>query len=230
MKNLIVAGMLSLFVATSVLLCVKQATQAPIKPLKPDGGYIEIVEPDIERLEYAQEQYELENNTRHWVDLYPLLYDVPLSGQLQHHIQDICTEYDVDMELVLAIIERESQYNADAVSADGLAYGLMQIVTICHKERMERLEVTDILNEYQNVEVGIDTLAYLFNRYGRDNVNYVLMCYNMGEGNAAKCSKTETAYTREILEIKEKIHAVKFSDDTQTTKCNKWERVQATVQ
>lgn len=221
MKNLIIALAVSSWVITCVILCSKM--QQPEPPV--DGGTpIKIVEPSRELLEYKLEQLELENNN-HTLSYIPYegkekLYDVPLDVDLQYHIRDICTEYNVDMELVLAIIQRESQYQADIVSADGLAYGLMQIVTICHKERMERLEVTDIFNEYQNVEVGIDTLGYLFDTYGRDNVNYVLMCYNMGEEGAKKCGKTETAYTRDIMRIKEQIHELKFSDDTQATDCN----------
>lgn len=216
MKNLIVASMFALWAVTGILLCTNQKVTVPVD----DNTPIERYEPDYELVEYMLEQQEIDENTRHWVNHYPLIYDIPLSGQVQHHIKDICAEYDVDMELVLAIIQRESQYNANAISADGLAYGLMQIVTICHKERMKRLEVTDILNPYQNVEVGIDTLAYLFDRYGKDNTNYVLMCYNMGEGNAKKCGKTETAYTRDIMQIKERIHELKFRDDTQITNSN----------
>lgn len=223
MKNLIVVSMFALWAVTGIILCAN-----PKVEMLPSDTPIKIVEPDVEALEYKLEQEELENNTNHWVNHYPKLYDIPLSGQVQHHIKDICAEYDVDMELVLAIIQRESEYKADAISADGLAYGLMQIVPICHKERMNRLEVSDILNPYQNVEVGIDTLAYLFERY--NNTNYVLMCYNMGEGRAAKCGKTETAYTRDIMQIKESIHELKFNDDSQATKCNKQQRIQATIQ
>ena len=225
MKNLIVASMLTFWAVTSAVLCIS-STASPDIPID-NGISVQIIEPDTEFIEYKLEQEELESNTNHWVNHYPLLYDIPLSGQVQHHIKDVCKEYDVDMELVLAIIQKESRYDSKAISADGLAYGLMQIVTICHKDRMDKLEVTDILNEYQNVEVGIDILAELLSKY---DTNYALMCYNMGEGRAAKCGKTETAYTREIMQIKESIHELKFNDDSQATKRNQWKRVQATIQ
>lgn len=216
MKNLIVAGMLMFWAVTSAVLCISSTAHQDI-PVDSDTS-IQIVQQDTELIEYKLEQEELENNTNHWVVLYPKLYDIPLSGQIQHHIKDVCVEYDVDIELVLAIIQKESEYKADAISADGLAYGLMQIVTVCHKDRMNRLEVSDILNPYQNVEVGIDILAELLSKY---DTNYALMCYNMGEGRAVKCGKTETAYTREIMQIKESIHELKFHNDSQATKCNK---------
>lgn len=217
MKNLIVVGMIALWAVTGILLCTKQDKQVVKLPDTNNHPFIEIVEPDLEYIEYKLEQEELANNTNHWVNLYPKLYDIPLAGQVQHHIKDICAEYDVDMELVLAIIQKESEYDSKAISDDGLAYGLMQIVTVCHKDRMNRLEVSDILNPYQNVEVGIDILAELLSKY---DTNYALMCYNMGEGNAASCGKTETAYTREIMQIKESIHEQQFHNDTQTTKCD----------
>lgn len=227
MKNLIVILMMSLWAVTGVVLCSMQEAQKPVELTCSSNTPVTIVEPNPELLEYKLEQEELENNN-HTLLYIPYegkekLYDMPLDVDLQYHIKDVCGEYDVDMELVMAIIKVESQCNADVISDDGLAYGLMQIVPICHKERMQRLEVTDVLNPYQNVEIGIDTLGYLFDTY--NDLNYILMCYNMGEGNAqAEWSRgvRETKYTKEILREKDNIAKLKLDDDTQVTDCNQW--------
>lgn len=91
-------------------------------------------------------------------------------------------EYNICPELLMAIIERESGGQADAEN-DG-CMGLMQISVKWHKERMDRLGVTDIFNEEQNIHVAADYLAELFDRH--EEVYPVLMCYNMGESSAQK--------------------------------------------
>lgn len=84
----------------------------------------------------------------------------------------------------MAIIERESSGRPDAES-DGCK-GLMQISDRWHKDRMERLKVTDIYDVDGNIHVGADYLAELFEKY--EDVGIVLMVYH-GEKNAA--TKTE---------------------------------------
>lgn len=229
MKNLvIVGGMLSLWLFVGISLDAKipripEETESPIV----------VIEPNADLIEYRLEQEELINTDRHWVNRYPRIYDIPMEGKLQHHIKDLCDRHNVDMEIVLAIIETESHYEKDAISKDGSAYGLMQIIVTCHKDRMARLGVTNILDPYQNVEVGIDVLSYLGKTYGTDDIEYLLMCYNMGEG-GAKAARGKgviaTKYVKEILEAKEEIAELKFSDDTQASECNQQQRIQATVQ
>ena len=107
-----------------------------------------------------------------------LYYDVPLDIDLQEHIFAVCELYDVDPAVVISIIARESSFRANAMGDGGESYGLMQIKKKWHIERMKRLGVTDLLDPYQNVTVGIDLLAELL-RYG-DSLEWALMCYNGG--------------------------------------------------
>lgn len=93
-------------------------------------------------------------------------------------------EYGICSELLMAIIERESSGRPDAES--GGCKGLMQISDRWHKDRMERLEVTDIYDVDGNIHVGADYLAELFEKY--EDVGIVLMVYH-GEKDAA--TKTE---------------------------------------
>lgn len=105
-------------------------------------------------------------------------YDVPLSEDLQDYIFALCEERGVDPAIVIAMIGKESVYNPDAVGDGGNSLGLMQIQPRWHKERMKRLETSNLFNPYDNVEVGIDLIAELMAK-GK-SIEWVLMAYNGG--------------------------------------------------
>lgn len=107
------------------------------------------------------------------------LFDVPLDADLQLYIMDICEEANISAALVVAMIERESYYNASAVGDNGNSLGLMQIQPKWHQWRMDELGGSDWLNPYNNVAVGVHILTELFNKHG-DDVYMVLMEYNGG--------------------------------------------------
>lgn len=132
------------------------------------------------------------------------LYDVPLSADLQEHIRQLCDDYGVDMPLVLAIIGQESNYQTDAVGDDGNSIGLMQIQPRWHQGRMDRLGVTDLLDPYQNVTVGIDLLADLIDKGG---TRWAIMAYNAGTETADYYITigTITDYAAEVERLREEI-------------------------
>lgn len=110
------------------------------------------------------------------------LYDIPLSDDLQIYITRLCDEYNIDPELIYAMIERESTYNPNAMGDNGRSYGLMQIQLRYVRERMDKLGCADLLDPYDNVTVGIDLIAeYISKGYG---LEWALMAYNGGEGYA----------------------------------------------
>lgn len=82
--------------------------------------------------------------------------------------------YDVCPELIFAIIEKESSGNPNA--ENGGCYGLMQISERWHRDRMERLGVTDLYDPYGNILVGVDYLMELAEKY--EDLDMVLMVYN----------------------------------------------------
>lgn len=106
------------------------------------------------------------------------LYDVPLDANLQNYIMYLCDEYCISASLVMALIERESNFNVSAIGDNGRSYGLMQIQEYHHSERMDKLGVDNLLNPYQNVLVGIDILAEKLANY--DTVGEALTAYNAG--------------------------------------------------
>lgn len=132
------------------------------------------------------------------------LYDVPLSADLQEHISQLCDNYGVDMPLVLAIIGQESNYRPDAEGDNGNSLGLMQIQPQHHRGRMDRLGVTDLLDPYQNVTVGIDLLAELINKGG---TRWAIMAYNAGAeaANYHTAIGTITEYAAEVERMREEI-------------------------
>ena len=132
----------------------------------PEDIYEEVIEPEVEEEP-------------------PVLYfDVPLSEDLQDHIFLVCESYGLDPALIIAVIQRESTYRAKLMGDNGKSYGLMQIQKKWHLERMERLGVTNLLDPYQNVKVGIDYLAEL-SEMGR-GIEWTLMAYNGGPSYANK--------------------------------------------
>lgn len=106
-------------------------------------------------------------------------------------------EYDICPELIMAIIERESGGRADA--ENGGCYGLMQISIKWHKDRMERLGVTDLFDERGNILVGTDYLAELFAEY--QEASTVLMVYHGEKKAVQKAENGEISnYARWILD------------------------------
>ncbi len=112
------------------------------------------------------------------------LYDVPLDVELQFFIDRLCESYHIDAAIIMAMIERESNFKADAIGDNGHSHGLMQIQERFHLERMERLGCDNLLDPYQNVLVGIDYLAEQLERY--EDIEKALVAYNAGPTGAYK--------------------------------------------
>lgn len=112
----------------------------------------------------------------------PQFYDVPLTVELQMHIFRECEVYNIPPSIIVAMIERESRYNASIIGDSGKSFGLLQIQPMWHQSRMDRLGVTDLLDPYQNVTVAIDIVAELLEE--NDDVYWMLMTYNGGKAYA----------------------------------------------
>ena len=112
-----------------------------------------------------------------------VFYNVPLSEELQLHIFAECEKYNIAPTIVLALIEKESDFDPNETSNKG-AKGLMQVVPKWHRARMERLGCLDLNDPFQNITVGIDYLAEL--KAKNDDLYWVLMSYNMGEYKATQ--------------------------------------------
>lgn len=109
--------------------------------------------------------------------------------------------YGLSPELLEAIAYYESRYQLDAENGD--CTGLMQVSLYWHKDRMERLGVTeaDIWEAGPNMMVAADYLAELLQRY--DDLGAALMYYNGGrEHMTAYLERDElSSYASNVLEM-----------------------------
>lgn len=133
----------------------------------------------------------------------PRYLDVPLNEDLQDYIYTLCCAYNTDemYELVYAVIKRESQFDAAAISPTN-DYGLMQINIGNHSWLSSELGIVDFLDPYENVHAGVYMLSSLIHKYDY-NLPDALMAYNMGEKNARKLwgrGVHTTPYTEQILD------------------------------
>lgn len=128
-------------------------------------------------------------------------YNIPLPKELQDYIFDVSEKYGVPCEVIIAVIEKESRYDADAVGSLG-EQGYMQINPCNNEWLSEKLGVSDFFDPEQNINCGAYMLSLFFNKY--DTVNEALMCYNCGEYGASRLWEkgiTETSYCTAINEI-----------------------------
>jgi soluble lytic murein transglycosylase-like protein len=95
-------------------------------------------------------------------------------------VYPLAQQYDIDANLVRAIIAVESNFDAQAVSTAG-AQGLMQLMP----ETATRYQVQQPFDPRANVEGGIRYLKDLWQRFG-GNLPRVLAAYNAGEGAVAR--------------------------------------------
>ena len=111
--------------------------------------------------------------------VYPIVY--------KNEINLICEKYNIDRNLVYAIIKNESAFD-EAVVSSKWAIGLMQLMPstaeFVAKELNRDFDLSDLNNPLVNVEYGVFYLNYLFKKYKM--VESVLYCYNAGEGNYLK--------------------------------------------
>ncbi len=102
----------------------------------------------------------------------------------RHAYDDIILEaaekYDLDPQMIRAVMQAESAFNAMAVSPVG-ALGLMQLMPDVAKE----LGVTDPLDPRQNIMGGSQHLKRMLTST-RGNVPLALASYNAGPGNVKR--------------------------------------------
>lgn len=99
----------------------------------------------------------------------------PVQQNYDQLCEKIGAQYHICPELLEAMIERESQGNASAVSSGG-DVGLLQVNPKWHKDTMDKLGVTNLKDPYGNIMVAADYIAQLFEQY--DDLPMVLMTYN----------------------------------------------------
>ena len=104
----------------------------------------------------------------------------PPGADLDTMVACYAQHYELDRELVLAVMRIESNFDPNAVSGAG-ARGLMQLILDTGRE----MGVTDPFDPEQNIAGGCQYLRQLLDRYGQDE-RKALAAYNWGLGNLGK--------------------------------------------
>ena len=128
--------------------------------------------------------------------------DTKLSDEVFEYCQQIGGEYGISPELLMSIIETESTGNPRAYNAG--CVGLMQVNPSYHADRMRRLGVTDLTDEYSNILVGTDYLAEMFTE--EEDVALILSKFH-GESRAYDTYEQGklSSYAQGILERAEEL-------------------------
>jgi soluble lytic murein transglycosylase-like protein len=105
---------------------------------------------------------------------------VPAQEAYDDLIKEAAAAYDLDENLIRAVMRAESSFNPTVVSPAG-AQGLMQIMP----ELAEALGVTDPFDPRQNIMAGARYLRQLLDAH-RGNLRLTLASYNAGPGNVAR--------------------------------------------
>ena len=141
-----------------------------------------------------QEDMENENISKALYDSGYFRYDVPLDDETQAFLRAACDESDVPYELALAVVRKESTFQ-NIIGDSGDSVGYMQIQPRWHKERMERLGVTDLRDPFSNFRVGCDYLAELLERYPLEDA---LTAYNSGSPGNSDYAKDVISYMEDF--------------------------------
>lgn len=116
--------------------------------------------------------------------------DVPLSFDLQDTLHTACAEFDVDYELMLALIERESQFQ-NVVGDGGDSVGYCQIQERWWGWLMEEIGADDLTDPVDNLQTGCAIMGHLLDRYG--NERDALSAYNTGSPGYTEYASTVLA-------------------------------------
>ena len=124
----------------------------------------------------------------------------------QVYIYLLCEEKGIEYELILGMIQLESNFDANLVcynSNKSYDSGYLQINS-CREKELKEQGYTDLLDPYQNLEIGINIIADLLNKYEDEVV--ALESYNKGERgykkNYADKGIYQTAYSKRVIEYK----------------------------
>lgn len=117
--------------------------------------------------------------------------------------------YGICPELIEALAYEESRYISDVVSKDGSCIGLCQVNPKCHKNRMEKLGVTDLTDIDGNIAVATDYLEELFEEH--EDVAEVLYLYNGNVKGAQMLRETGEVKSAYVLNILERSEDLEFA-------------------
>lgn len=112
-----------------------------------------------------------------------------LDYKTQMLLYGACLEFNVDYQLVLAMMDQETDFR-NIMGDGGDSYGYLQVQRKWHEDRMAELGVTDLMDPESNFRVACSFLRECLDRYG--DLEDALSYYNSGEPGG-------NVYSREVL-------------------------------
>ena len=136
-------------------------------------------------------------------------FDISVPKDIQDYMFELCKQYNVPVALIVAMMERESRFNPNAVSRTN-DYGYMQINKGNFEWLKNTLGISNLLDPKENILSGVYIISSHLKK-NDNNINNALMCYNCGSGGAARLWRQgtySTTYSRAIIERYEYYNAI----------------------
>ena len=131
---------------------------------------------------------------------FKFLTDIPLDSELQSFIYNMCVQNNIEYELILALIWRESQFNPDLTyyNTNGTTdSGLMQINDV-HRENLKKKGINNLFDPKQNIKAGIGIITPYLKKYDDKTA---LMAYQKGVSGMKSYKKRGIDATKAVNEI-----------------------------
>lgn len=113
-----------------------------------------------------------------------ILIKVNYPEKYTNYVEKYAKEYEIEKELIYAIIKAESNFKEDAISKKE-AMGLMQILESTAKDVAKNIDLEiskeKLLEPEININLGTKYLSLLIEKY--NNLELALAAYNAGIGN-----------------------------------------------
>jgi len=124
-------------------------------------------------------------------------------GRHESAIQNASTRWDVDADLIAAVIDRESGWDPGIVGTSG-EVGLMQLMASTAAD----MGVEDRADATQNINGGVKYLAMLGKMFG-DDVELVLTAYNSGLGRLKRKGMLHSPSRQYVADVMDRMDAYK---------------------
>ncbi len=157
----------------------------------------EIGQEESKRITDASEVYTKEQVQEAQYYLDSLYVEIP--DEIIQYCEEIGQLYHISPELLESMCWCETGCTYEIIS-DADAYGIMQVCPKWHKDRMERLGVTDLFDPYQCILTGADYLSELSETYEAPEA---VTAYNQGY-----CNGVVNNYAQKVIKIAEALERV----------------------
>lgn len=192
---LIIMALLCLFLFSVRMVLQVNECKSELIEVKQTAEFISVqqnaINERIKAIEIQQGNYTTQQAST------PYKRDIPLSDELQQYTYETAEKYDVNYDLMLAIMQTESQFK-NVVSDNGEDVGLCQINSINAEWLYTDYGIYNLMDERQNIEACAIILSKLQGQF--DDESHVVMAYNLGAAKAQKyiSSGKITEYTENV--------------------------------